>query len=259
MNVSSSLPIIDANEPFQAAYIPAIKELIHGFKGGMGSNLHSIYLFGSVARKNAVKGRSNMDVVVLSHGEPDAKFNTLLNTVKWRFKRNYPFIYGLSIQVAPVKEVLTLESIFTWGFMLKHCCVCIYGDDLSTRFGEFEPSWEIAKYWNMDVDEWLSIYRKKIVQAQTPQEQSRAQVAIAKKLLRASYSLIMHKDKRWIEDPVDCGKQFLLYHPDKEKEVGRLGILLSGRVIPKRSVIGLLDSYGDWVVKAYKKTEFKIG
>ncbi|WP_375750191.1 nucleotidyltransferase domain-containing protein [Vibrio sp. HN007] len=259
MNVSASLPVIDANEPFQAAYIPAIKALIQNIKGGMGSNLHSIYLFGSVARKNAEKGRSNMDVVIISHSAPDAKFGTLLNTIKWRFKRSYPFINGLSIQVATTKEVLTLESIFTWGFMLKHCCVCIHGDDLSTRFGEFEPSWEIAKYWNMDVDEWLSVYRKKIVQAQTPQEQSRAQVAIAKKLLRASYSLIMHKDKKWLESPLECGQQFLNYHQDKIKEVERLGILLSGRVIPKRSVIGLLDGYGDWLVKAYKKTEFKIG
>ncbi|WED20689.1 nucleotidyltransferase domain-containing protein [Vibrio sp. JC009] len=257
--MSSTLPIIDPRDPFQSAYIPVIKDLIRYLRGGMGSNLHSVYLFGSVARKTAVKGRSNLDVVIVSHNEPDAQFNSLLSTVKWRFKRAYPYVSGLSVQYAPAKEILNLESIFTWGFMLKHCCVCIYGDDLATRFGEFEPSWEIAKYWNMDVEEWLTLYRKKIAQSETPQEQAYHQVVIAKKLLRASYSLIMHKDKRWFDDPVECGQHFLEYHPEKQTEVGRLEILLSGKAIPKRSVIGLLDSYGDWLVKAYKKTEFKIG
>ena len=46
---------------------------------------------------------------------------------------------------------------------------------------------------------------------------------------------------------------------DKKIEVDRLGILLSGRVIPKRSVIGILDGFGEWLVKQYKKTEFRIG
>jgi hypothetical protein len=143
--------------------------------------------------------------------------------------------------------------------MLKHCCVCVYGDDLADCFGDYIPSWEIAKHWNMDVEEWVSIYRTKIVQAKDTDDLINAQVTIAKKLLRASYSVVMHKDKRWFDDPIECGKVFLQYHPEKETEIHRLGILLSGRSIPKRSVLGLLDGYGQWLVKEYQKTEFRIG
>jgi hypothetical protein len=69
----------------------------------------------------------------------------------------------------------------------------------------------------------------------------------------------MHKDKQWFDDPLECGHAFLRYHPEKQVEIERLGILLSGRPIPKRSVVGILDGYGDWISKQYKKTEFKIG
>ncbi|MDW1713131.1 nucleotidyltransferase domain-containing protein, partial [Vibrio sp. Vb2865] len=41
--------------------------------------------------------------------------------------------------------------------------------------------------------------------------------------------------------------------------IDRLCILLSGRPIPKRSVIGLIDAFGGWLVKQYQKTEFRIG
>lgn len=254
------LSVIDPKEPFQSEYEPAIIDLIKFLKGGLGSNLHSIYIYGSVARKTAQMGKSNLDVIVVTYRSFDDTKTTLLNTINWRFKRSFSYITHLSIRTALKREVIDLQNIFTWGFMLKHCTVCVYGNDLADFYGEFEPSWEIAKHWNGDVEEWLKLYRLKIAQATTAQEQINAQKIIAKKLLRASYSLIMHKDKYWYDDPRQCGEHFLHYHPDKQLEIERLGYLSAAeRAIPKRSVIGLLDSFGSWLLKEYQRTEFKIG
>ncbi|WP_372378597.1 nucleotidyltransferase domain-containing protein [Vibrio natriegens] len=254
-----SLPVIDSKQPFQTEFEPLIREVLTCLKSGLGQNLHSVYVYGSVARKTAVAGKSNLDLVVVTKAAFESHRATLLNTIKWRAQQGYPQVNGVSVRTALVSDVANLDSIFTWGFMLKHCCVCIYGDDLADCFGDYVPSWEIAKHWNMDVEEWLSVYRAKIAQAKSVEEQTQAQTVIAKKLLRASYSLIMYRDKRWFDDPVECGQVFLTYHPEMHLEIERLGILLAGRAIPKRSVIGLLDSFGSWLVKQYQKTEFRIG
>ncbi len=254
-----SLPVINPKQPFQTEFEPLIRETLMCFKSGLGQNLHSVYVYGSVARKTAVPGKSNLDLVIVTKTPFETNRATLLNTIKWRAQQGYPQVNGVSIRTALVRDVANLDSIFTWGFMLKHCCVCIYGDDLANCFGDYVPSWEIAKHWNMDIEEWISIYRTKIAQAKNAEEQIHAQSVIAKKLLRASYSLIMYRDKRWFDDPIECGQVFLNYHPEMQLEIERLGILLSGRSIPKRSVIGLLDAFGDWLVKQYQKTEFRIG
>ncbi|MCY9875826.1 nucleotidyltransferase domain-containing protein [Vibrio natriegens] len=254
-----SLPVIDSKQPFQTEFEPLIREVLMCLTSGLGQNLHSVYVYGSVARKTAVAGKSNLDLVVVTKAAFESTRATLLNTIKWRAQQGYPQVNGVSVRTALVSDVANLDSIFTWGFMLKHCCVCIYGDDLADCFGDYVPSWEIAKHWNMDVEEWISVYRAKIAQAKSIEEQTQAQTVIAKKLLRASYSLIMYRDKRWFDDPVECGQVFLTYHPEMQLEIERLGILLAGRVIPKRSVIGLLDSFGNWLVKQYQKTEFRIG
>ncbi|HDM8233001.1 TPA: nucleotidyltransferase domain-containing protein [Vibrio campbellii] len=254
-----SLPVIDPKHPFQPEFEPLLREVLACLKGGLGSNLHSVYVYGSVARKSAVAGKSNLDLVVVTKSGFEHNRATLLNTIKWRAQQGHPQVKGVAIRTALVNEVANLDSIFTWGFMLKHCCVCVYGDDLADCFGDYVPSWEIAKHWNMDVEDWLSVYRTKIVQTQSIEELVSAQVTIAKKLLRASYSLVMYRDKRWFDDPLECGEQFLRYHPEKQLEIERLGILLSGRAIPKRSVVGLLDGFGDWLVTQYQKTEFRIG
>lgn len=254
-----SLPVIDSKQPFQTEFEPLIREVLMCLTSGLGQNLHSVYVYGSVARKTAVAGKSNLDLVVVTKAAFESNRATLLNTIKWRAQQGYPQVNGVSVRTALVSDVANLDSIFTWGFMLKHCCVCIYGDDLADCFGDYVPSWEIAKHWNMDVEEWISVYRAKIAQAKSIEEQIQAQSVIAKKLLRASYSLIMYRDKRWFDEPVECGQVFLTYHPEMQLEIERLGMLLAGRAIPKRSVIGLLDSFGSWLVKQYKKTEFRIG
>ncbi|MBE4602414.1 nucleotidyltransferase domain-containing protein [Vibrio navarrensis] len=254
-----TLPVIDPKTPFQPEFQPVINDVLMCLKGGLGENLHSVYVYGSVARKTAIAGLSNLDLVVVTHRPFTASRATVLNTLKWRVQKGFPQVIGVAVKTAEVKDIASLDSLFTWGLMLKHCCVCVYGNDLAECFGEYVPSWEIAKHWNMDVEDWLAVYRNKIVRANTSELLVINQKIIAKKLLRASYSLIMHKDQQWFDDPIECGKHFVQYHPEKSVEIRRLTILLSGKLIEKRSVIGLLDSFGDWLVKHYQKTEFKIG
>ncbi|WP_070965475.1 nucleotidyltransferase [Vibrio sonorensis] len=250
---------IDSKEPLQAEYEPVVKDLVGYLKGGLGDNLHSVYICGSVARKCAVPHQSNVDIVVITHDVFTQEKTTLFNTIKWQFQRRYPFVTELAFKTALAKEVASLDSLFSWGFMLRHTSICVYGENLAECFGDYEPSWEIAKHWNMDVKDWVAVYRHRIARAANAEEQIKAQVAIAKKLLRASYSVVMPKDKRWFDSPVKCGEVFLQYHPEKKVEIERLGILLGQRCIPKRSVVGLLDGFGQWLVKEYKKTEFRIG
>ncbi|MCV5746755.1 hypothetical protein OFN42_41745, partial [Escherichia coli] len=80
--------------------------------------------YGSVARKTAVAGKSNLDLVVVTKSTFENNRATLLNTIKWRAQQNHPRVKGVAIRTALVSEVANLDSIFTWGFMLKHCCVC---------------------------------------------------------------------------------------------------------------------------------------
>lgn len=253
------LNVLTAQSPLQSDYVPAIGELVKFFRAGLGDNLHSLYVYGSVARGSAKPGRSNIDVIVVTHESFDANRVTLINTIRYRFQRHYPFVTDLNVKTALASHVASLDSLFSWGFLLRHCARCVYGSDLGECFGDYEPSWEIAKHWNMDVGYKVAYYRAKIAKATRGEEQIKAQIDVGKKLLRASYSLIMHRDKQWFDDPLECGRQFLVYHPEKHREIDRLALLLRGKVIPKRSVVGLLDDFGPWLAKQYEKTEFKIG
>ena len=254
-----TLPIIDKHSPFQKEFEPVIHDLIMHIRSAVPKSIHSVYLYGSVARRTAIPGRSNLDVTLITTVPLTNKEQTLINTIKVRFQSKYPQITGVTFNIGEASDVLQLESIFSWGFWLRHCCVCIFGDDLSTRFGDFEPSWDIAKNMNMDIEEWLQVYIKKISTSQNIEIQVEQQKTIAKKVLRSCYSLVMHRDKGWYDHPVLCARKFLEYYPEKQTEIERVVLLLKGRKIPKRSAIALLQEFGDWVVNEFNKIERRIG
>ncbi len=228
-------------------------------RSSLSNQVHSLYLFGSFASKKAKPNLSNLDLVVVTHREDAHQFSTFLRSFEWRMSKSYPELTGIRLWSVPLSQVLSLESVFTWGFVLKQCCQCLYGDDLTHCFGDFEPNWEIAKFWNMDLEQQLPQLRQRLANANEDKAQFLAQREIAKKLLRAHYGLVLHKHKVWVDDPITCGKIAQQYYPKKKLELERLAMLLRPHLIPKRSVVGLLDSHGSWLVKAYKKTEFRIG
>lgn len=243
----------------QSEYIPVIEDLIACLTTGFRTNLHSVYVYGSVAQGRAIPNVSNLDVVVVTRESCKDSQSSLFNTINWRFQREFAFVRGLSIRTAQVAEVASLDALFTWGFLLKQCCVNVMGDDLAECFGEYVPSWEIAKQWNMDIGQTALQHRQQVALADSQQEILVSQRQMAKKLLRASYGLVMHKTRRWLDDPVACGQQFLTVYPERAQTIERLEILLGTRAIPKRSVVALVDEFGPWLAKEYQKLDFKIG
>lgn len=107
-----TLLMIDPSNLFQPEYQNAIADLVRFWRAGAGQALHSIYLYGSVARKTAKPNRSNLDVVVVTYGSFEENRATLINTIRWRFQKSYPWITDVSFKIAAVEEVATLEAIF---------------------------------------------------------------------------------------------------------------------------------------------------
>ncbi|MDP5253538.1 MULTISPECIES: nucleotidyltransferase domain-containing protein [unclassified Vibrio] len=247
------------SSPYQAEFQAAMEMVISFLQSELGEQIHSLYLYGSVARGCAKPGRSNLDMVMVLNRSLGTKQSTLLNTLRWHLQRRHPQVNGLSLKIAQLDQVASLEGVLNWGFLLRHCSTCVYGEDLAECFGDYQPSWEIAKFWNMDLEQWLVHHRRKMAEANDPASLLNTQYQVAKKLLRAAYSLVMHKDQQWFDEPLDCARAFLSYHPEQEVMIKRLILLYLQKPVAKRSSIAIIDQFGQWLGKQYQKTEFRIG
>ncbi|MGF1702583.1 nucleotidyltransferase domain-containing protein [Photobacterium makurazakiensis] len=255
----TALPTLDSQSPLQTQCHSIVVEAVTQLSSSFGTALHSIYLSGSVARRTATIGDSDLNLTLVLNRALSPAQDALLSTIKYHFANQQKVFTQLSLRVVLLEDVLSISSVFTWGVWLKHSSFCLYGDDLSSRFGCFEPSWDIAKSLNGDIAEQLKGYRQKIMTTKVLASYIGYCQAIAKKMIWSCFSLVLHREKKLALSLDDAAKTFLKYYPEKETEIERLYILCSGQQVPKKAALFMINEFGGWIVTEFDKIERKIG
>ncbi|WP_413111629.1 nucleotidyltransferase domain-containing protein [Thaumasiovibrio sp. DFM-14] len=245
--------------PFQAEYMPLLTVLTKQLKQGLAGTLHSIYLSGSVLRGEARMNDSNLNMTLLLHEPLSAQQIFVLRSIEKQALLFYPFVRGIELKLTTVSDVSRLDQLFYWGFWFKHCCVCLSGKDIGDEFGEFEPTWEVAKAFNGDVGQVVTEYKHKITAVKKAESYLDLCQSLAKKLIYASFGLTVYRDNRWAYSLAQCIGPFLKRYPEKQIEMERLQLLARRVRVPKRAVLILLSQYGDWIANEYRYLERKFG
>ncbi|UMO86196.1 nucleotidyltransferase domain-containing protein [Pectobacterium sp. PL64] len=161
--------------------------------------IHSLYVYGSVAEGRAKMGKSDLDMTVIFNDESCQIATTQLTAVQCGLEQDHSVVSKIDFDCGLLQQVLHPDNKFSWGYWLKHHCVCVYGEDLSGRFHPFKPSKEIAVAVNGD---FLLVLEKLIAQMQSSSDENKKlllQRAAARKAIRATSILRNEHDKDWPE------------------------------------------------------------
>ncbi|PSW13563.1 hypothetical protein C9J01_12110 [Photobacterium rosenbergii] len=256
--MTRALPAFASPPSLQPAFDVVVDELVYQLKHCF-SGLHSLYIAGSVARLEALPGRSDLNVTMVVSKPLEVSEQAILTSITSRVESQYPQVTAINMTIILKREVLDIAMIFKWGFWLKHCCTCVYGDDLSSRFGCFEPSWDIGKAMNDDLVDQLNDYRRKIMATRVVSHYLGFCQEVAKKMIWSCYSLVFHRSGKLALSLEQAAQQFLLYYPQHEVSIERLFLLDSGQQVPKKAVLFMINGFGQWIVSEFDKIERKIG
>lgn len=252
------LPELDNERPFQSAYVESIAMAIRQIRAVTGELFHSLYLSGEVARREA-GDTADLSLTLVCTRSLNVQEYAALNTVRWRIEQGSDVITRVQIDTVPLKDVTDLTNIFRWGFFLKHCVVCLCGDNLGKSFGHFEVSWEVSKAMNGDLSARIKALRQKIARATHWGTQLDVAQEMAEMLIRASFGLVAHKEKTWAFDLKSASETFLMHYPGKTLEIERLFYLVERKPVKKRAVVVLFDNFSQWLVSEYARIDRKIG
>lgn len=148
-----------------------------------------IYLYGSVARGDALPGVSDLDLTVVLGEPPTSAVLERLERVRCHLAVRYPQVTKVDFDIGSRAQVLAIENSNSWGFWLKHHCRCVWGNDLSAQFERFRPSQEIAQAVNGDFETVLTAYLTRLAGADNEQERLRLQREASRKLIRSTQIL----------------------------------------------------------------------
>lgn len=192
-----------------------VTAVIDSLLSDLPNQIDGIYLYGSVPRGSAVVGRSDLDVSIVLNTSIGKKEKRVFQRLSDCTPKAYPQVSKLDIDPGFLSEVLQPQERFHWQFWLKHCCCCIWGNDLSIDFPRYKPSREIAQALNGD----LSTFLDQMSPAFKTMTDADIAKLIGKKLVRAAYYFVAEKDGSWHTNLSQCSAVAKRYYPEQSDDI----------------------------------------
>ena len=192
-----------------------VNAVIDSLLSDLPNQIDGIYLYGSVPRGTAVFGHSDLDVSIILNTPIGQREKRVFQHLSDCIPKAYPQVSKLDIDPGFLSEVLQPQEKFHWQFWLKHCCCCIWGNDLSIGFSRYKPSREIAQALNGD----LSTFLEQMSPAFKTMTDADAAKVIGKKLVRAAYYFVAEKDGSWYTNLSQCSAVAKRYYPEQSDDI----------------------------------------
>ncbi|CDT48595.1 Predicted nucleotidyltransferase [Vibrio coralliirubri] len=199
--------------------------------------IDGIYLYGSVPRGTAIIGRSDLDVSIVLTTPIGQKEKGVFKLLSDTIPKAYPQVSKLDIDPGFLRNVLQPKEKYHWQFWLKHCCWCIWGNDLSIKFPRYKPSNEIAQALNGD----LSTFLKQMTPNFKTMTDTDVAKVIGKKLVRAAYYFVAEKDGSWYTNLSQCAAVAKRYYPNQSDDIELAYQYALGNLISKTEAFELYE------------------
>lgn len=233
--------------PVQSDFQNLLRDLCSTLVAEAPLLLDSIYLYGSVARGEAVPRVSDLDVtLVLSHegSSPDLEN---IEALRKALAARHPEVVKIDFDIGHRAEVLAADNLFSWGYWLKHHCRCIWGNNLGQRFAPFRPSRAIAVAVNGDFEAVLNRYAERIEQTIDINEQSLWQREAARKLIRATNILRSDQDRNWPRTLDEHAEQFARHYPSMKTQIESFLVLAKTPTTSVKEFSTQLRNFVQWM------------
>ncbi|MBB1466299.1 nucleotidyltransferase domain-containing protein [Vibrio sp. SG41-7] len=215
----------------------AVNAVIDSLLSGLPNQIDGIYLYGSVSRGTAVVGRSDLDVSIILNTPINPKEKRVFQLLSDTIPKAYPQVSKLDIDPGFLSEVLQPQEKFHWQFWLKHCCCCIWGNDLSINFPRYKPSNEIAQALNGD----LSTFLKQMPSSFKTMTDADVVKVIGKKLVRATYYFVAEQDGSWYTNLSQCAAVAKRYYSNQSDDIELAHQYALGNLISKTEAFELYE------------------
>lgn len=226
-------------------YMLCIRESVESLKKLFNEQLHSVYVYGSVARGEAIAKKSDLDLI--------AMFDTKLSSIKLaelkklaeELSHKYCSLFrDVGIAIAYYDYTVDPANYYENAF-LKELCVCVYGEDLGERFGPYKLTSEIAIRFNGDIYESLIRTLNRLDSASNDEFKTFSQ-GFSRKLIRTYYSMVMVRSQIWSTRLHEQSEVFIRYFPDKEPIIRTLLNWVVQPPADREAVYELFKSEGEW-------------
>jgi len=235
---------IDPSQPIQAIWQKPLKLCVKEIQARLPNLIHSIYLRGSVARGSAVKGISDIDIVIVTK-------NTIVDFDKsWErpfikvVRQRYHFVDDIEFGIVSYQSLFNFSRPIGVRILLKLQGRCIKGEDLIPRLPEVYPN----KSSFIHIPYFHAFQKRIKFTLQTKEVYLPVFVPwVAKRYIRTGFELCIEKENFFTRDLYKCYEVFGKYYPEKKHPMYNLLGQALEPTLSQDQLLSLVNTFGEWL------------
>lgn len=233
-------------------YKPCIQDSIECLAQLFPSDLHSVYVYGSVARGDAVVVQSDLDLIAMFNRKLSSAQLEELKKLSRKLTNNYQFLVReVGIAVADYDYTMAPSNYYENAFH-RELSVCVFGDDVGERFGPYTLTSEIAISFNGDICEALTRTLTRLEKASN-EEFTKISQNFARKLIRTYYSMVMVRAQIWTSQLKEQAEVIINSLPEKASIISTLLKWIEELPTDQKTVFNLLELEGRWACEHFDR------
>ena len=214
--------------------------------GEFGSHLHSVYLYGSVARGNAVPGRSDVDLVAVLLAAPTGEDRQRADRVERTLLERFPVLFSAGVGLTHLQEVRSPAQRYGLQVFLRELAVCISGQDLRPGLPRTKPSAAVAAGFHDDTHAVFAQARETLDASTDPEVIRGVCRMTSRRMVQVAFAVVMAREGIWAtmleEQAAAVGAAFPQW-----AEAARSAAEQGRRPVADTGVVReLLDTFGRW-------------
>jgi len=211
------------------------------------AQVHSLYVYGSVASGQAKPITSDLDILIVFNGDPSLQVRRTLTQLEGKLSQDFRAdVREVGLEATSIAEVFEGDNPVGWGCFIKHLCVCLAGDDLGERFPKFKPTKAVAYGLNGDVQEEIE-RAKRVLQDSSARDTDRTIRTISRKMVRTAFCLTMEEANCWTGNLDECASIFSEYYPEWAAQIEDVLRISKGAPASSDECLNQLDGFGQWL------------
>ena len=197
-------------------YETFVNEFFIRLSNEIDSNLHSLYICGSIPKGRAQAYKSDADFTIVCRDLDQFTNMDVINKIKSDLLNDFPYITKIDTTFISVNDVTSKP--LEWGFWIKIICYCIHGQDLGENVPPLKPNSDLIIALLSDFMKPITRLNHKLENLNDPDEIVKTIRGYSKRLIRNFYTLILEDVREWKDDILDM-KNALNYYMQENKEL----------------------------------------
>lgn len=234
-------------------YYKVIEEVIENYQSHLKTDLHSVYVRGSIPRGLGIASVSDLDTIAITNRDTNNIDLSWVDKAEQELNKKFDFVNGVEFSFYMIEDILDTTTFSMIPFMIKTHSVCVFGKDLKNVLPNYKADKTLGNEHLVNLKEQVEQAMNDLEGNEDAEDILDCCGWIMKIMVRAGLALVIEEENQYTRDLFPAFETFSKYYPEKESELKQA---LEYAIKPSENtdeILVFLNEMGIWMINEAEK------